>query len=384
MINIKKLLLYILCGILFLFIMNYFHNLYLIKKYRDGFDFSVPDTSGLSSSMPDTSGLSSSMPSTSSSFSTYAFLNPSTPETTITDATLDKVIIQMKRIVPEMANVNDTTGISKMIKENATEVEGVYYLKNNAFPLDPFVQNYINYMKGTEDYQKLDPRYKNNIDSTFTNTKRMPNKLIFYYLYSMSSGYLPKIKTILDEIPESSRILYSKTGYVLPNGDSYACEISRPSLIKHINQGTPDAKNLDIRDFSMLPTEIKGFEFIDKANPCNPCSFISIGNELPACKYSINGYIPPLFSALWGMSPATVESESNVSTTSFPSLDAATAKPNIVEEQTQGSEIQKKNAENEAAAKISTQEVKNAELDTEMKRVELENAQKSEWQKLFG
>ena len=119
--NIKKIILYILCGLIFLYGMEY-----LLKKNKENFEIG---TSSLSTS----------------SIPKYAYLGPITDTSRITNDTLDAVIKVMKSQNTEIDAMKDTTQLNDRLKQTTTEEEGQYYIKNKKFPIDPFVLGYIKY-----------------------------------------------------------------------------------------------------------------------------------------------------------------------------------------------------------------------------------------------
>jgi hypothetical protein len=372
--NIKKIMLYILCGLIFLYGMEY---LLKIIKNKENFELS---TSSLS-----TSSLSGS------SIPEYAYLAPITDKNRITNDTLDAVIKIMKSQNTEIDAMKDTTNLSVFLKEYSTEEEGQYYIKNKNFPIDPFVLGYIKYAKGTDEYKleekKDDPYFK--MITNWLDPIQFPNKFMFMALYLHFPIKLTTIKRITDnwkypDTPSSpSEQLFSKDGYDVGGGSVFKCE--RRQLLKSTNIGKPDEKNLDIRDYNILPTEIPYFEFIDKENPCNPCEILGGPRDPLPCQFKIASSSPPLFQALWGIQPASVELDKNTSTNSFSGFDAATAKgsgSDTTETKKEdpavtSSEQNKQVAENDADAK-------KAQLDVELKQTEVDNAKKSTWEKTFG
>ena len=165
--NIKKIMLYILCGLIFLYCMEYLLKM-IRHKHKENFELS---TSSLStSSLPTSSLFGTSIP-------TYAYLAPITDTSRITNDTLDAVIKVMKSQNTDIDAMKDTTQLSTDLKQMTTEEEGQYYIKNKQFPIDPFILGYIKYATETDEYKQkiesnkqysvmmkvsLDPKLHNN------------------------------------------------------------------------------------------------------------------------------------------------------------------------------------------------------------------------------
>jgi hypothetical protein len=363
--NIKKIILYILCGLIFLYGMEY-----LLKKNKENFEIG---TSSLS-----TSSLSGA------SIPTYAYLEPITDTSRITNDTIDAVIKIMKSQNTEIDAMKDITQLSNQLKAYSTEEEGQYYIKNKKFPIDPFVLGYIKYATGTEEYkthlEELKGSPYSKLISTWLDPIQSPNRLMFNLLYVQFPALGFKIKRITDnwqypDTPSSpSEQLFSKDGYDNGSGSIFICKgPANSQLTKSTNIGKSNQENLNIRDYTILPTEIPYFEFVDKANPCNPCWLLGGPGDPPAppCQFKIAGSSPPLFEALWGIQPTTVETEKNAPTNSFAGFDAATATGSGTTETKEddpavsASNQNKQVAENDAAAK-------KAQLDVDSKKAEVD------------
>jgi hypothetical protein len=367
--NIKKIILYILCGLIFLYGMEY-----LLKMIKNKENFE------LSTSSISTSSISSSL-SSSSSIPEYAFLGPITDKNRITNDTLDAVIKIMKSQNVDIDAMKDTDQLSNQLKQITTEEEGQYYINNKQFPIDPFILGYIKYATETDVYkQKLeDNKQYSEIMKAWLDPIRMPNKFMFMILSKQFSLNFPTIKRITDnwqypDTPSSlSEQLFSKDGIKgTRNNNVFKFKCDGGNLFIYSDKGNA---TLGPREFSDLPTEIPYFEFIDKEKPCNPCKL--------DCPFKIAGSSPPLFKAIWGIQPTLVETDKNTSTTSFSGFDSATAKgtgPTETKKEDPAvtlSEQNKKVAQNDAAAK-------QADLDVELKQAEVDNAKKSTWEKTFG
>jgi hypothetical protein len=362
--NIKKIILYILCGLIFLY-----GGEYLLKTNKENFELS---TSSLS-----TSSL------TGANISTYAYLAPITesvdhPTDTsrITNDTLDAVIKTMKSQNTEIDAMKDTNNLSARLKQNTTEKEGQYYITNKQFPIDPFVLGYIKYATATEEYKtnleelKDSPYYK--MIPNFLDPIQTPNRVMFGVLFVYFPGLFKIKKRITDnwqypDTPSSpSEQLFSKDGYDIGSGNVFKCDnIGHDQLFKYTNFGKTDEHKEHIFDYSILPTEIPYFEFVDKDKPCNPC-WLRSGSGDPPCQFKIASSSPDLFKALWG----TLESEKNAPTNSFASYNDATATDSKKEENpaVTASEQNKQVAENDSAAK-------QADLDVQLKEAQVKEAQ---------
>ena len=369
--NIKKIILYILCGLIFLYGMEYL--LKIIKHtHKENFELS---TSSIS-----TSSVSSSL--SSASIPTYAYLGPIIDENRITNDTVDAVIKIMKSQNVDIDAMKDTTQLSDQLKQTTTEKEGQYYINNKQFPIDKFVLGYIKYATETDEYKKIEDNKQYSVMmKAWLDPKLHNNKFMFMVLSTQFPPNFPTIKRITDnwQYPDTpstpSEQLFSKDGYDIGVGTVFKCS-GNSQLIKSTNIVKPDQKNLDFREYSILPTEIPYFEFIDKEKPCNPCKL--------DCPFKISGSSPPLFQALWGIQPTSVETDKNTSTTSFSGFDAATAKGSGT-----GTGIEKEDpavtaSANNAEVAQNDADAKKAQLDVELKQTEVDNAKKSTWEKTFG
>ena len=386
--NIKKIMLYILCGLIFLYVMEY---LLKMIKNKENFELS---TSSLSSS-----SISSSL-SSSSSIPEYAYLGPITDENRITNDTVDAVIKIMKSQNVDIDAMKDTTNLSDQLKDMTTEEEGQYYIKNKQFPIDKFVLGYIKYATETEEYKTtLEEQKDSSISKMISNwfdPIQSSNKLMFLRLYMVFPNIFPTIKRITDnwkypDTPSSpSEQLFSKNGYDNGSGSIFKCTgPANSQLFKTINIGKTDETNLDFRDFDKLPTEIPYFEFVDKANPCNPCWILGGPGDPPPppCQFKIASSSPPLFEALWGIQPTSVETEKNAPTNSFANYNDATGTGTGTGTGTKpetASELNRKNAENDSAARTAKAKADTDEANATKAQAEADNAKKSTWEKTFG
>jgi hypothetical protein len=223
---------------------------------------------------------------------------------------------------------------------------GEYMIKNGTMPQLKIVKDYMEKVENTSFYKDLPESMRESITQLITNSDP-PRQLRLANEYGLQAG-LPSIFT-----DEYQGKLWSKDGI-----DGITCPSSGTRYIK------PE-------DY---PDEIKGFEFLDA--PCNPC------DSNFTCKWSLNGKIAPLFAAMWGTNsdsePASLESQLNVSQTSFPMLS---------ESKKTDAEIKKEDADVERAeadAKKADAEAKKAEIDAERAQVDLENSRKSIYEKVFG
>lgn len=373
--NIKKIMLYILCGLIFLYGMEY-----LLKMIKNKENFE------LSTSSISTSSISSSL-SSSSSIPEYAYLGPITDENRITNDTVDAVIKIMKSQNTEIDAMKDTTQYSNQLKQITTEEEGQYYLKNKQFPINPFVLGYIKYATETDEYKKKMEELKDSdsplskIIPKWFDPIQTPNKFMFFILYTFLLPTLDiRIKRITDnwqypDTPSSpSEQLFSKDGYDVGGSITYKCEDGINSrLFKFTNIGKTDEKTEIYSEFDKLPTEIPYFEFVDKEKPCNPCwLFGGAGNPpAPPCQFKIAGSSPPLFQAIWGIQPASVETEKNTSTNSFSGFDAATATGSGSTETKKEDPAVTSSAQNKQVAENDA-DAKKAQLDVDSKKAEVD------------
>jgi hypothetical protein len=279
--------------------------------------------------------------------------------------------------------MKDTTRLNDRLKQMIKEEEGQYYIKNKNFPIDPFVLGYIKYAKGTEEYKKKMEELKGSPYSkmipTWLDPIQTPNKYMFNVLYAQFPNIFPTIKRITDnwkypDTPSSpSEQLFSKDGYDVGGGTVFKCAgPANSQLFKYTNIGKTDEKNEMYRDFDKLPTEIPYFEFIDKENPCNPC--LIGGREIPPappCQFKIASSSPPLFQALWGIQPASVELDKNTSTNSFSGFDAATAKGSGTTETKKEDPAVTSSAQNKQVAENDA-DAKKAQLDVDSKKAEVD------------
>ncbi len=362
--NIKKIILYILCGLIFLY-----GGEYLLKTNKENFELS---TSSLS-----TSSL------TGANISTYAYLapitesvDPPTDTSRITNDTLDAVFKIMKSQNTEIDAIKDTTNLSDRLKQVTTEKEGQYYIKNKQFPIDPFVLGYIKYATATEEYKTIleelkdSPYYK--MIPNFLDPIQSPNRLMFAALFVYFPWLFKIKKRITDnwqypDTPSSpSEQLFSKDGYVIGSGNVFKCDnLGHDQLFKFTNFGKTDEKKENILDYSILPAEIPYFEFVDKDKPCNPCWLLGgPGHHFSPCQFKIASSSPPLFQALWGIQPTSVESEKNTSTTSFSGFDNATA--------TKKEDPAVTASANNAEVAQNDADAKKAQLDVDSKKAEVD------------
>jgi len=353
---------------------------YLLKmiKNKENFEISTPSLS--------TSSLSGS------SIPEYAYLGPITDKTRITNDTLDAVIKIMKSQNARIDAMKDTTNLSIQLKQAITEEEGQYYINNKQFPIDPFVLGYLKYATETDEYkQKIEDTHEgpsgtiSQIMKLWFDPKLNPNRFFYMLISSQFPSLFPTIKRITDnwQYPDTpstpSEQLFSKDGYDIGGGTVFKCQgPGNSQLFKSTNIGKPDETGSNVIDLDKLPDEIPYFEFVDKENPCNPCIMY-------LCPFKIAGSSPPLFQALWGIQPTSVELDKNTSTNSFSGFDAATAKgtgTDTTETKKEdpavtASDQNKQVAQNDADAK-------KAQLDVELKQTEVDNAKKSTWEKTFG
>jgi len=223
---------------------------------------------------------------------------------------------------------------------------GEYMIKNRTMPQLKIVKDYMKNLENTSWYKDLPESTRERILNIPRNNSPI-DQLYWANRYGIDAG-LPSIFT-----DEYQGKLWSKDGI-----DGVKCPSSGTRYIK------PE-------DY---PDEIKGFEFLDA--PCNPC------DSNFACKWSLNGNIAPLFAAMWGTKsesqPASLESQLNVSQTSFPMLSES--KKTDAEVKKEDADVDKAQAD----AKKADAEAKKAEIDAERAEVELENSKKSVYEKVFG
>ena len=384
--NIKKIILYILCGLIFLYGGEYLLKM-IRHKHKENFELS---TSSLSSSTSTSSLSTSSL--TGANISTYAYLapitesiDPPTDTSRITNDTLDAVIKIMKSQNTEIDAIKDTNNLSDQLKQFTTEKDGQYYIKNKQFPIDSFVLGYIKYATETDEYKtnlekmKGSPMSKN--IPNLLDPIQTPNRFMFVVLFVYFPWLFKIKKRITDnwqypDTPSSpSEQLFSKDGYdINGSGTVFKCDnIGQNELFKFTNIGKTDEKKEHILDYSILPAEIPYFEFIDKEKPCNPCWLLGGPGNPPAprCQFKIASSSPPLFQALWGIQPTSVESEKNTSTTSFSGFDSATATRSGTTEPTEPTEPTETKKENPAVT-ASDQNKQVAQNDADAKKAQLD------------
>ena len=367
--NIKKIMLYILCGLIFLYGMEYLLKM-IRHKHKENFELS---TSSLSTS----------------SLSTYAYLapitesvDPPTDTSRITNDTLDAVIKVMKSQNTDIDAMKDTTQLSNQLKQTTTEKEGQYYINNKQFPIDPFILGYIKYATETDEYkQKIESNKQYSVMMKVSlDPKLHNNKFMFMVIFTQFPPNFPTIKRITDnwqypDTPSSpSEQLFSKNGYDIGSGSIFKCDgPGNSQLFKFTNIGKTDEKKEMYREFDKLPNEIPYFEFIDKANPCNPCRLLGGPGDPPSppCQFKIASSSPPLFQALWGIQPTSVESDKNTSTTSFSGFDDATATRSGTTETKKEDPAVTASANNAEVAQNDA-DAKKAQLDVDSKKAEVD------------
>jgi hypothetical protein len=251
----------------------------------------------------------------------------------------------MQTYIDNINNTKDNQFVDYFMR-TVNKYLGEYIIKNGTFPQLKIVKDYMENVKNTSWYKDLSESKRESI-TKFTSNTIPTHQLNLTNEYGLQAG-LPSIFT-----DEYQGKLWSKDGI-----DGITCPTSGTRYIK------PE-------DY---PDEIKGFEFLDA--PCNPC------NSSLECKWSMNGHIAPLFAAMWGTKsesePASLESQLNVSKTSFPMLS---------ESKKTDAEVKKEDADVERAeadAKKADAEAKKAEIDAERAQVDLENSRKSIYEKVFG
>jgi len=329
---------YIIGGSLLLILIHFLVNIYI--NNIEGF---VTNTSPLPNSAPipplptNTSGISSLI--SPNSAADYMYLDPITDANKITDATMNKIIIQNANNLK--ITHTDTAQYKKDIMPLTTETEGQYYIKNGAWPWDNFITNYMTYIKTTPDYQKMvnppsgaGAAPQNGYVNLFNNSlvpAMYPNRVIFNVLNKIIPQLFPNVTFLLDDPIQS--VFHSKNGYAVGDGKNLKCRTNG-----QLELYSPNGTRSVISDYSKLPKLLKGFEFISSSSTpntpntpiytqtntsCNVCSS-NLFSSTP-CMFAINGQVAPVYEVLWGtVNPATIASQTPVNNTSFPLLSSAT------------------------------------------------------------
>lgn len=333
------------CIMCALVIIAIFLTMYLFRHYTliEGFDFSMPDTSAITSSASSLTS-SISMPSFSSGFGA---IGPLPADNVISQETLDAV-----KKAYEDTILKQAPGID--FSKYATEDEAKAFVSNKKWTwssqlLDCVKSLVEKYVKGAKPDAELTEDQKKMMADSLNRIQSMPPRYsIETDFFKSASAELPCLKeatqsSLLSKIFNSSMFLSSGPDTKLPipyqldkNDNSkstkyLSCNNSQPTIVNF-----DEANNKTVSTattYSEFPNIIKSakFNFIGKDGKtidsppdgfdlCNPAKIQQSPFILD------NGGVSPFYSAFWGV-PA---SSSSGSTDSTPSTVSSSDDPTVV------------------------------------------------------
>lgn len=340
------------CIMCTLVIIAIFLTMYLFRHYTliEGFDFSMPDTSKITSSASSLTASASSLTSSLPSFSSgFGAIGPLPADNKISDETLEAVKTTYKDIKSGLPPGVD-------LSKYATEDEAKSFVSNKKWTWSSTLLDCIKSLveksfKERAQGAELTEDQKKMIDDSLNRIQSMPPRyMIGTEFFKSTSAELPCLKdatqsSLLSKIFNSSMFLSSGPDTKLPipyqldkNDNSKStkylyCNNSQPTIVNF-----DEAKNTTVSTattYSEFPNIIKSakFNFIGKDGKtidsppdgfdlCNPAKIQQSPFILD------NGGVSPFYSAFWGV-PASSSSGSS-STDSTPASVSSSNDPKVV------------------------------------------------------
>jgi len=335
------------CIMCALVIIAIFLTMYLFRHYTliEGFDFSMPDTSKITSSASSLTS-SISIPSFSSSFGA---IGPLPADNVISQETLDAV----RTAYADTILKQQPPGID--FSKYATEDEAKAFVSNKKWTwssqlLDCIKTTMETGMKQAKPDAELTEDQKKMIDNFLNRFQSMPPRYMIANQFLKDSMSMPCLKeatqtSLLSKIFNSSMFLSSGPDTKLPipyqldkNDNSKStkylyCHNSQPSIVNF-----DEAKNTTVSTattYSEFPNIIKSakFNFIGKDGKIidSPPDGFDLCNEAKIQQSPFildNGGVSPFYSAFWGVPKSS--SSGSTSTDSTPASISSSNDPTVV------------------------------------------------------